>query len=533
MKHCFVLITAVFWVLTSMVRAEGPDDEYIRIYNLIQQADDQSRLGRLRDAYESYQTAQAALQHFQEKNPNWSPKLIQFRLESIKAKLSQFAPSAERPLAENPAPASSAKPLTPAEIEARIKTLDGDVVRLAADKKLLEAKLQEALSAQPGSVDPRQLAKAEEKIKSLQKENELLKVALDRGQGKAAKLTDATKLEEAQKALAEANRKLAEQTKALAALTEEKRVLQARVASPKDSKTVASLKADNATLEKKLAAAEASLKNRPAGKTARQPEDLARQNASLQAKLDSLEARKVPYTPEELALFKGPPPTVAAVAPPEKPAEKPAAEVKGTKPVKKTVKDLPPGTGSLEAEARRAFLAGRSDEAEKKYLQILSMDEKNVYVLGNLAAVEIQQNRLDVAEANLSKALSVEPDDAYSLSLMGIIKFRNGKLDGALDVLSRSAKIDPLNAETQNYLGITLSQQGQREAAETALRKAVQLSPKYGSAHHNLAIVYATQKPPFMELARYHYQKALEAGHPKNPELEQILAGQAPPSEAK
>ena len=43
-------------------------------------------------------------------------------------------------------------------------------------------------------------------------------------------------------------------------MTEEKRVLEARVAGPKDSKTIASLKADNESLKKKLAAAEASLK---------------------------------------------------------------------------------------------------------------------------------------------------------------------------------------------------------------------------------------------------------------------------------
>jgi hypothetical protein len=41
-------------------------------------------------------------------------------------------------------------------------------------------------------------------------------------------------------------------------------------------------------------------------------------------------------------------------------------------------------------------------------------------------------------------------------------------------------------------------------------------------------VVYITQQPPLTELARWHYQKALAAGHPKNPELEKMLAAQKP-----
>ena len=68
-----------------------------------------------------------------------------------------------------------------------------------------------------------------------------------------------------------------------------------------------------------------------------------------------------------------------------------------------------------------------------------------------------------------------------------------------------------------------LNQKGLRKPAEVALRKALQLDPTYAEAHHNLAIVYATQKPPFMELARWHYKKAVDFGHAKNPDLEKLL----------
>ena len=59
--------------------------------------------------------------------------------------------------------------------------------------------------------------------------------------------------------------------------------------------------------------------------------------------------------------------------------------------------------------------------------------------------------------------------------------------------------------------------------AEAALRKAIQIAPGYGEAHSNLAVIYATQQPPFVELARWHYQKALASGLPQNPEIEKFL----------
>ena len=127
------------------------------------------------------------------------------------------------------------------------------------------------------------------------------------------------------------------------------------------------------------------------------------------------------------------------------------------------------------------------------------------------------------AEAHLNRALGFDPTDTHSMTLMGILRFGQQRFDEALDLLSRAAQRDPDNSETQNYLGITLSHKGQRGAAETALRRAVQLTPNYGGAHQNLAIIYATQQPPFKELARWHYQKSLATGHPANPEVEKLI----------
>ena len=89
-----------------------------------------------------------------------------------------------------------------------------------------------------------------------------------------------------------------------------------------------------------------------------------------------------------------------------------------------------------------------------------------------------------------------------------------------------SLRLDP---ETVNLTfdsipsGLVLSQKGMRAAAETAFRKAILIEPGYASAHNNLAVFYATQRPPLIPLARWHYQKALAAGMAHNADLEKML----------
>ena len=232
----------------------------------------------------------------------------------------------------------------------------------------------------------------------------------------------------------------------------------------------------------------------------------------LRARLAVDEARAVPYTPEELALFRQPSPPVA----------NPNAE-------KKSIRELPGGTATLVAEAQKYFAARQYDKAEDDYLQILRHDENNGLVLANLAAIEIQQNKLDDAEKHIQAALTKAPNDAYNLSLLGYLKFQQEKFDDALNALSRAARLDPQDPQIQNYLGVTLSHKGLRQQAETALRKAVQLDPNYAAAHNNLAVIYISQQQPLPELARWHYEKALAAGQPPNPDLEKMLTEKGAP----
>ena len=610
MKRLVVLLFLILAVRLPPARAQqGPDDQYIVIYSLMQQADTLGSSGQPRQALAQYVQVQGELQKFQKIYPDWNPRIVNFRLNYLMEKIAEVTaklpviPQNGTPSPALPAPGAAAS-TTAADLEAQFGALHEQVQKLQVDNTTLQAKLQEALAAQPAAIDSRELTQARGEIRSLMKENDLLKVSLAQGKagtanGPAVAESDALKL--AELALAQANQKLAGQTARADKLARENQALQSRVqallASPD---TIQALREENALLKKQIAGfkpaapdpAEAArlnselaamrkqiaalqaasavgfleksaLENRvrqlqiaavnaapvPAPNQAeneariraltqerndllaklgeanqelygrRKQDAAARINVltdevnALRARLAVDEAQVIPYTPEELALFKPSAPQLAS-----------------HNPEKKSIKELPGGAAQLVAEAQHYFSARQYDKAEDDYQKILQHDENNGLVLANLATIEMEQGRLGDAEKHIKAAVTQSPDDPYNLATLGRLEFLREKYDEALDALSRAAKLDPRNPEIQNFLGVTLSHKGLRAQAETALRKAIQLDPNYGPAHNNLAVIYISQLPPLVELSRWHYQKALDAGQPHNPDLEKMLDAKSAPA---
>lgn len=608
MKRFLALVFLLLF--SSRIYADSPDDKYVDIYNTIHLADTLAENGKIANAMAKYLEAQTALKTFQTNYPDWNVKIVKYRLNYLTTKIESLSTNVPADTSTNapatppantgtnapPAEGNKTPPPQAADQEIQIKGLQEQIRRLEGDKAILEAKLKEALSAQPAAVDPQEFAKAEEKIRSLEKENDLLKISLAQARTNSVPAADPAAVEQARKELADANRQLARQAEVNASLVLERDALQARLktAVPADDTTTA-LRAENEVLKKQLvelkgrgtpagtaeelsrklqeaqtqlaalqsdkeilrlektalenrlkfapaaaatvtpavvdaatkekiktleaerdelkkslaAATRKTLGRKKGAETAARLDEMTAEIAALRTRLGVFEERQVPYSPEELALFSKPESKLAAATP--------AA--------KKSARTPPPGTAVLVADARRYFAAGQFDQAEEKYQQVLRLDDENVATLANLATIQIQLKKYDEAEKNVKTAVQLDPTDAYSLMVLGHLKFEQKDYDQALDALSRAAKAAPEDAEIQNFLGITLSQKGLRGPAETALRKAIQIDPGYGNAHNNLAIVYISEQPPLVELARWHYQKALAAGQPHNLDLEKMLEG--------
>lgn len=603
MKRLFALVLSLC-ASAVMAQAQGLDDQYVQIFSLIQEADALSAAQPAK-ALAKYVEAQNTLLRIQKGTPDWNPKVVAFRLAYVAAKIGGISTNAPAPIVTagantnkvvpagtNAPPAPTQPPSVTPELQAQIASLNEQVHQLQADRIVMEAKLKEALSIQPAQADPAELAKAQDRIKTLQKENELLKSAVEAEKSKPA--VDTQAMETAKQSQAETARQLEEQKQVVARLTIERDVLQNKVkAGSGSSSDLSALQAENQLLKQKLAttqqqpapsndavkklseaqaqlatlqsdkellriqnlalenrlkqlstntvtssvlplgqgddsvrvkqlererqdlqkkldAANKALYGRKGKSTASRVQELEIELSTARARLEVVDARQVSYTAEELALMKPPEPKLAT-------------QLKSTR---KATSELPPGSTTLVTEAQTWFASRQYDKAENAYLQVVKMDPRNVPALANLAVVQIEGGHMDQAEKNVKTALSEDPEDAFSLRTLGILKFRQGKYDESLDALSRAAKLDPENPEIQNYLGLVLSEKGMRGAAETALRKAIQLQPNYAGAHYNLAIVYLSQQPPATQLARWHYQKAIAAGHPANPDVEKKLEGQ-------
>jgi len=570
MKFFAALALALFLALPLARAQENPDDQYVVIYTLIQQGDAYLDSGQPQRALEDYVEAQGELQKFQQVYSDWNPNIVSFRMNYLAQKIAALTPQGP---ATNATPATASVP--PPNLQSQVSSLSAKIQQLQSDNETLQAKLKEALSAQPATVSADAFAQIQERVRELAKQNDLLKTALAQAtnapvqatpqlqQALAQQTARANQLVQQNQSLQARVQVLTTEASSAEALQEENALLKKQMsmmaaapagASPAPAangnsdlatalQQIAQLKAEanenwlerkaleNRVQEMQVASVNAAVAQTPqanaadlqsqvreltrerdnllaqlgeAGKksggknqpAAAQMDALAQQVETLRARVAVDEAPSVPYTPQELALFQSGPITANKV---------------------------PGGSAVLVAEAQNYFTNREYDKAAADYQEILKHDKNNSVVLANLASIEIEQNKISDADKHVHDALAQTPNDAFALTIQGRVKFAEGNYDASLDVLGRAEKLDPQNPQIENFLGVALAEKGLRTQAETAFRKAIQLDPDYADAHKNLTIFYLTANPPMVELARWHYEKALAAGLAPSPDLEKML----------
>ncbi len=184
---------------------------------------------------------------------------------------------------------------------------------------------------------------------------------------------------------------------------------------------------------------------------------------------------------------------------------------------------LPDDVHDTAQAAADLFKMGRFDEAAAKYEEIIAKYPESLYAWSNLGVVRFQQKNYDAALRALQQAVKLSPADAFSYSNLGIVYYQMGQFDSAISALEKALALEPNDAKSHNYLGCACSQKGWQEVAEKEFLKAIAIDDSFGDAHFNLALVYATEKPPSLELARRHYNRALELGIAKDDRLEKLL----------
>jgi Flp pilus assembly protein TadD len=194
-----------------------------------------------------------------------------------------------------------------------------------------------------------------------------------------------------------------------------------------------------------------------------------------------------------------------------------------------------PGDKKVSDEAQKiakralgALSKGDLESAKSDFLKVLQLAPDNVATTINLGLVEYRQKNYTEAERLLQRAVRAQPETGLGWLILGVIEYDQEKLDAALAALAQAALYEPKNAMVHHYLGVTIGKKGWYSGAEEEMRKAIELQPDYAEAHFNLAVFYLQRNPPAVELARRHYQKALDLGAAPDPDVEKSLADPKP-----
>jgi chromosome segregation ATPase len=310
MYRIVALMALVFCLGFSRAQAAGADDLFIAIYNLIQQADTQVDSGNSSAAVTAYSKAQEDLKLLNRQYPSWNERVVNYRLRYVAERLAtlkaagasaatpktNLATATSTPKTVQPGDASNA--LAPAgEVIEQFNALNEQIQRLATEKNLLEAKLREALSAQPAPVDPRQLQEAVERITSLQQTNKVLLLKLDEQEKERKNLVEKVVIEEAQRALNEANRQLLEQRLAASAMEKAKTETEAQLRQLQDG-PLKKLEGENSALKEQVTQLRADTEK------GRQVAELAGKLGRLQTQLDEYKAQNEKLLADKTALEK-------------------------------------------------------------------------------------------------------------------------------------------------------------------------------------------------------------------------------------
>ncbi|MFB2833840.1 tetratricopeptide repeat protein [Floridanema evergladense] len=182
----------------------------------------------------------------------------------------------------------------------------------------------------------------------------------------------------------------------------------------------------------------------------------------------------------------------------------------------------------LETEGIQRLEAGKYEQAERIYLQIIEQVPDRAIAYKNLGNVALHQGKLVEAIAYYQKGIELEPNEAityYHLAIafhqldrleeaiacyreflgfnpndpitlnnLGNALQRQGKFAEAIDCYQKSLALDDTNALAYNNLGTAFNSQGNLAAALACFEQGLILEPNNAESHYNLATFYQEQR---------------------------------------
>jgi protein O-GlcNAc transferase len=158
--------------------------------------------------------------------------------------------------------------------------------------------------------------------------------------------------------------------------------------------------------------------------------------------------------------------------------------------------------------------AGRHDEAEALYREVVAAEPANAEALFRLGAIALRTGRGLEAIEVLRRAIAINASEARFQCALGQALAVVGRVDEALGVYQAVVAKWPDMPEAHFEHAMLLQGTRQTEEAIAAYRRAIALRPDFAEARYNLAVILHTRGEGDQAIAEYRAVSALRPDWP-------------------
>jgi tetratricopeptide (TPR) repeat protein len=169
----------------------------------------------------------------------------------------------------------------------------------------------------------------------------------------------------------------------------------------------------------------------------------------------------------------------------------------------------PNDAGVVQLLGLIALQRGQFQLAESCICQAIRLDGGQAVFHGNLGEVYRAMGRPADARACYERALAISPRMAEARNNLGTLLQAEGRHDEAIGCYQEALAVRPDFADALNNLGSALQDQGNLPGAIAAYRRAVEVEPLYARGYFNLGVAYQRSDEQD-ELATECFLRALE-----------------------
>lgn len=136
--------------------------------------------------------------------------------------------------------------------------------------------------------------------------------------------------------------------------------------------------------------------------------------------------------------------------------------------------------------------AGRLNDAEGIYRQVLALQPENADALHLLGLLALQRGQPQISAELIARAIAILPEFAVAHNHFGCALQSMRRYDEAIAAHRRAVELRPTFVDAYYNLGNALREAGRYDAAIESYREAIRLKPDSAQAHNNLGNVLKT-----------------------------------------